>query len=173
MKLSEKRIFAGLQQKEVMKDVGLYSKIENGKALAVEEDCKRFAELFGCELPELFEEKELDFFKRLLKAESGLYLETATFAEREPKIVSAPICKPVKRHIELVRKCYRLNRTRNEQLKRIIAAEGFRTEQDWYSYIVDQEIEKTARSGGTEQGGSPIMLHEHYITKTEDLSNDF
>ena len=43
MKLSEKRIFAGLQQKDVMKDVGLYSKIENGKRYYTFEQCRKIA----------------------------------------------------------------------------------------------------------------------------------
>lgn len=153
MKLSEKRIASQLQQKEVMKDIGLYSKIETGKAIAIEEDCERFAEFFGCELPELFEEKELDFFKRLLSLKYGGFDEDKEFADKEPKIVSTPICKSVKRHIEQTRKCYWLNKTRNEKLKKVIEAEGFKTEQDWYNYIVDREIEKAAHSVGAEQGG--------------------
>lgn len=157
MKLSERRISRGLQQKEVMKDVGLYSKIENGKALAVEKDCERFAQLFGCELPELFDDSELLFFKKLLSFDKRYPAEGKKFVAEDPKIVSTPTCKPQKRHIELIRKCYRLNRTRNEKLKRIIAAEGFRTEQDWYNFVVDEEIEKAARSVGAEQGGKENM----------------
>ena len=153
MKLSEKRIASQLQQKEVMKDIGLYSKIETGKAIAIEEDCERFAELFKCELPELFEEKELDFFKRLLSLKYGGFDEGEEFADKEPKIVSTPICKSAKRHIEQTRKCYWLNKTRNEKLKKVIETEGFKTEQDWYNYIVDREIEKAAHSVGAEQGG--------------------
>ncbi|MBR5202669.1 MAG: helix-turn-helix transcriptional regulator [Clostridia bacterium] len=160
MKLNEKRVLKGLQQKEVMKDVGLYSKIENGKAIAVEPDCERFAQLFGCELEDLFEEKELLFFKRLLSLEKGHKEEGKEFADQEPKIVSAPICKSQKRHIELTRKCYWLNRTRSERLKQIIHKEGFKTEQDWYSYIVDREIEKAARSTAMETSGQENICNE-------------
>ena len=170
MELAEKRIARQLQQKEVMKDIGLYSKIETGKAIAIEEDCERFAELFGCELPELFEEKELDFFRRLLSLKYGGFDEGKEFADKEPKIVSTPICKPVKRHIELIRKCYRLNKTRNEKLKKVIAAEGFRTEQDWYNFIVDREIEKTARSVGTEQGGFDYDATSIIAQKEENVN---
>ncbi len=171
MNLSEMRIRKGLQQKELMKDIGLYSKIENGKALAVESDCERFAEIFGCRVEELFTEKEFEFFGRLLKAENGDLISNKEFADREPKIVSVPICKSQKRHIELIRKCYRLNRTRNARLKQIIAAQGFRTEQDWYNYIVDREIEKAARSVGAEQGGK-ANISNTIIAETEEKSND-
>lgn len=171
MKLSEMRIRKGFQQKELMKDVGLYSKIENGKALAVESDCDRFAKLFECEVSDLFEEKELLFFEKVLSLDKGGFEEGKEFADREPKIVSAPICKSQKRHIELIRKCYRLNKTRNARLKQIIAAQGFRTEQDWYNFIVDREIEKAARSVGAEQGGK-ANISNTIIAETEEKSND-
>ncbi|MBO5715068.1 MAG: helix-turn-helix transcriptional regulator [Clostridia bacterium] len=153
MELADKRVSLGFSQREIMKDVGLYSKIETGKAIAIEEDCNRFAELFGCELPELFEEKELDFFRRLLSLKYGSFEEDKEFADKEAKTASAPICKSAKRHIEQLRKCYWLNKTRNEELKRIISSKGFRTEQDWFNFVVDEEIEKAARSVGAEQGG--------------------
>lgn len=153
MNLFEKRAEKHLQQKDLMKDVSLYSKIENGKALAVEEDCKKFAEVFGCEVEDLFEEKEFDFFSRLLGAFGRVSSAGKEFADREQKIVSTPICKSAKRHIEQLRKCYWLNRTRNERLKQIISSKGFRTEQEWFSYMVDEEIEKAARSVSAEQGG--------------------
>lgn len=142
MNLSKFRTEKGLQQKDLMKDVGLYSKIENGKVIAIEEDCERFAEVFNCELPDLFEEKELIFFERVLKPCKDNFDLSKEFAENRPKLSFTLICKSVKRHIELIRKCYRLNRSRNEKLKRIIAAEGFKTEQEWYNFIVDREIEK-------------------------------
>ena len=152
-----------------MKDIGLYSKIENGKALAVESDCDRFAKLFECEVSDLFEGKELLFFEKVLSLDKGGFEEGKEFADREPKIVSAPICKSQKRHIELIRKCYRLNKTRNARLKQIIA--GFRTEQDWYNFIVDREIEKAARSVGAEQGGK-ANISNTIIAETEEKSND-
>lgn len=153
MKLSEKRLSAGLQQKDVMEDISLYSKIENGKALAIEQDCERFSALFGCGLSELFDDSELLFFKKLLSLDKRYSKENKEFAEEEPKIVSAPICKSVKKHFEQLRKCYWLGKTRNAELKRIITARGFKTEQEWFSFIVDEEIEKAARSGGTDKGG--------------------
>ena len=88
------------------------------------------------------EEKELDFFGRLLSLKYGGFGEEKEFADREPKIVSTPVCKSAKRHIEQLRKCYWLNKTRNEELKRIISSKGFRTEQDWFNFMVDEEIEK-------------------------------
>jgi transcriptional regulator with XRE-family HTH domain len=153
MELAEKRIAAGLKQKEVMKDVGLYSKIESGKAIAVESDCERFAKLFDCEMTDLFEEKELLFFERVLSLDKADIEEDKEFAVQEAKIVSEPICKPQKKHIELTRKCYWLNHTRSEKLKQIIRKQGFKSEQEWFSYIVDLEIEKAACSGGTETSG--------------------
>jgi hypothetical protein len=62
--------------------------------------------------------------------------------------------------------------TRNEKLKKVIAAEGFRTEQDWYNFIVDREIEKTARSVGAEQGGSDYVATS-IITQKEENVNAF
>jgi transcriptional regulator with XRE-family HTH domain len=153
MKLSEKRLAAGLKQKEVMKDVGLYSKIESGKALAVEKDCNKFAELFDCELTDLFEESELLFFERLLKLDKGALEEGKEFAVEEPKIVTSPVCKSAKKHIELTRKCYWLNHTRSEKLKHIIHQQGFKSEQEWFSYMVDLEIEKAACSTAMETSG--------------------
>ena len=136
-----------------MKDVGLYSKIESGKALAVESDCERFAELFKCEVSDLFEEKELLFFERLLRLGSNTLEQGKEFATEEPKIVAEPICKPPKKHIELTRKCYWLNHTRSERLNQIVRAKGFKTEQEWFSYIVDLEIEKAACSTAMETSG--------------------
>ena len=153
MKLAERRICSGLKQKDVMKDTGLYSKIESGKALAVESDCERFAELFKCEVSDLFEEKELLFFEKVLSLDNGTLEKDKEFATEEPKIVAEPICKPAKKHIELTRKCYWLNHSRSEKLKRIVHAEGFKTEQEWFSYIVDREIEKAACSTAMETSG--------------------
>lgn len=153
MKLAKRRIYAGLKQRDVMEDVGLYSKIENGKAIAVESDCERFAELFKCEVADLFEEKELLFFERVLSLDKADIEKGKEFAVQEPKIASEPICKPQKKHIELTRKCYWLNHTRSEKLKQIIHRKGFKTEQEWFSYIVDLEIEKAACSTAMETSG--------------------
>lgn len=149
MLLAEKRIAKGLQQKEMLKDVGLYSKIENGKAIAIPEDCEKFAEVLECKVKELFDEKELLFFGKVLSLEKGDTEIGKEFAVEDPKIVSTPVCKSLKKHFEQTRKCYWLGKTRNAELKRIIEAEGFRTEQDWFSYIVDREIEKGAASSDT------------------------
>lgn len=153
MNLSEKRIDRGLQQKDMMKDISLYSKIENGKAIAVEEDCERFAQIFECDMQELFEEKELLFFRKLVSLENGVSDSDKEFADKDPKIVSAPICKPQKKHFDQLRKCYWLGKTRNAELKRVIESEGFRTEQEWFSFMVDQEIEKALRPDKAETEG--------------------
>ncbi len=140
MRIKEKRLSAGIKQCEVMKDVSLYSKIENGKAIATESDSRRMAELFGCELDELFTKKELAFFEGLSKAAQDGESKDKEFAAKEEKLSEMPICKPLKRHLGFVRKCYWLNKTRSEELKRAVTAMGYRTAQDWYSDMVDKTI---------------------------------
>lgn len=171
MKLSTIRSEKGFSQKDMMRDVGLYSKIETGKAIAIPEDCRRFAEMLGVSEAELFTESEAEYFGGLFKGQEAILSGGKEFDGIKLKIVSVPVCKSQKRHFEQLRKCYWLGKTRNEELKRIIAAEGFRTEQEWYSYIVDQEIEKAARSAGTEQSGNDKDIKENISQKGEKVND--
>ena len=93
MNIHEKRIAAGLLQKDVMKDTGLLSKIENGKALPCPDDIERMAVLFNCKPQELFTGEEDAFFKKTF-AGGKLYSHSA-------KNGNKAVCKPVK-----MRKCF-------------------------------------------------------------------
>ena len=142
MNIKEKRIEKGLSQKEIMRDISLYSKIENGKALSTPQDSERFAELFGCTVPELFTENELSFFGGLLGGFKTIKNKDSKLLAAEEKIVSEAVCKPSKRHLGFVRKCYWLNKTRNEQFSEAISKLGYKTAQDWFSAVVDETIEQ-------------------------------
>ena len=142
MNIKEKRIEKGLSQKDIMKDVSLYSKIENGKALSTPKDSERFAELFGCAVPELFTESELLFFGGLSGGFKTIKGKDSKLLAAEDKIVSCAVCKPPKRHFGFVRKCYWLNKTRNEQFSEAISKLGYKTAQAWFSAVVDETIEQ-------------------------------
>ena len=90
MNIKEKRIEKGLSQKDIMKDVSLYSKIENGKALSTPKDSERFAELFGCAVPELFTESELSFFAGFQAVLNRLRAKTANYSPQKIKSFLAP-----------------------------------------------------------------------------------
>lgn len=154
MKIAEMRIEKKIFQKEMMKDGGLYSKMENGKCLPTEEDARRFAKILDCGVSDLFERDELSYFKSVLDEDSqkGSRLPFET-EKSEGRLV----CKPdreVKRHIGLTRKCYWLNKTRSARLREVILSQGFRTEQEWFSFMVDREIEEAARPDKADQSGN-------------------
>lgn len=159
MNIKEKRMAKGLLQSDVMEDVSLYSKIENGKAISTPGDSERFAELFGCEIPELFTGDELSFFGGLSEAGRGAKAKDGKLLAKEDKIVASAVCKPPRRHLGFIRKCYWLNKTRNEEFSGAISRLGYRTAQAWFSAMVDETIEQ-AREGEKEYYLSDYMGKE-------------
>lgn len=127
MNIKEKRLAKGLLQKDVLKDTGLLSKIENGKAVACPKDAKRMAILFGCETRELFTDEEDAFF--------GKTFAGGKFCHAKAKRENRAVCKP-----DMMRKCFWLGRKTNEAFSDAIKALGFSTAQEWFSKAVDETI---------------------------------
>ncbi len=142
MNIKDKRVERGLLQKDIMADVSLYSKIENGKALSTPKDSERLAKIFGCEIQELFSENELSFFDGVLRGFNSTEDEGGKLLAAEEKAAARAICKPEKRHLGFVRKCYWLNKTRNKDFSKAIVKLGYKTAQAWFSAVVDEAIEQ-------------------------------
>lgn len=140
MNIKKKRIAFGLLQKDVLKDTGLLSKIENGKALPCPEDIDRMARLFECSPKELFMPDEIAYF--------GDKVVGIKLPSESKKRANKAICKPT-----MTRKCFWLDRKTNEALSDAIKALGYRSMQAWFEEAVEETIKQT----------SPIEEEKYYV----------
>lgn len=147
MNIREKRLEKNLLQKDVLKDTGLLSKIENGKAIACPEDIERMAKLFECSPRELFSDEEAAYFEDTLSCGKS----NSTKAKTADKTV----CKPQKK-----RKCFWIERNTDEVFSDSLKALGFSSAQDWFNEVVEETIYEASGKPETEYTSSDYMGRE-------------
>ncbi len=147
MNIKEMRIRKGLLQKDVLTDIGLLSKIENGKALTCPSDTERIASLFEVSPKDLFTDEETVFF--------GDKLFGGNFVEEKQKKANKGVCKS-----EKLRKCFWLDRKTNDILNSAVKTLGHATTQEWFNIVVDETIRTAFPEEEAEYVNSDYMGRE-------------